>query len=133
MTDDQIGFLRRILFGMTGLFCLAYAGLALLWQRPDPFAWYVPGIMGLAAGLILMVQRFTSAKATKLAFDERYDMSATRAAGYAFWIMLFSLPFFAILQLRELVSVETAYAATGTLGAASYLLMNVWFDWKEAQ
>lgn len=132
MNDENLGLLRRCLFAITGLSCLAYAVLALTWQRPDPFAWYIPGVFGIAAAVILYVSTSAGDAAAKHAWDERYRHLATRAAASAFWIMLFSTPLLAIAQIRDWISAETSFAALGTLAAASYLLMNVWFDWKDS-
>ena len=37
VTSELLSTFRRIMFAITGLTCLAYAVLALLQMRPDPF------------------------------------------------------------------------------------------------
>ena len=46
ISTDTLSTFRRIMFAITGLTCLAYAGLALVQMRPDPFPFWIPGILG---------------------------------------------------------------------------------------
>ena len=41
LTSDSLSTFRRIMFAITGLTCLAYAVLALLQMRPDPFPFWI--------------------------------------------------------------------------------------------
>lgn len=63
LTSDSLSTFRRIMFAITGLTCLAYAALALLQMRPDPFPFWIPGILGLiSAALIFALRRLRGAR-----------------------------------------------------------------------
>ena len=63
VTSELLSTFRRIMFAITGLTCLAYAVLALLQMRPDPFPFWIPGILGLiSAALNLPWHRQRDAK-----------------------------------------------------------------------
>ena len=68
------------MFAITGLTCLAYAVLALLQMRPDPFPFWIPGILGLiSAALIFAMASAAVRKSTQQAFDDGYLMDKRRA------------------------------------------------------
>ena len=53
LTSDSLSSFRRIMFAITGLTCLAYAALALLQVRPDPFPFWIPGILGINSAALI--------------------------------------------------------------------------------
>lgn len=129
MTHTSLITLRRLLFGITGLLCLLYATLALLWATATPMPFWIPGAAGVASGLLLFL---TSAAAGKkpaeMAWDEGYSADTSSAAKRAFWIGIALFPLFGLALSAGLTSTPVAYAATGLLMAASYLLSVVWSD-----
>ena len=116
LTSDLLSTFRRIMFAITGLTCLAYAVLALLQMRPDPFPFWIPGILGLiSAALIFALASAAGRKSAQQAFDEGYIMDKRRAGAHAFWISLMLYPIFGILMATGAVALPTAFAAMGTL------------------
>lgn len=53
LTSDTISTFCRIMFAITGLTCLAYAVLAILQMRPDPFPFWIPGIVELISAALI--------------------------------------------------------------------------------
>ena len=53
LTSDSLYTFSRIMFAITGLTCLACAVLALLQMRPDPFPFWIPGILGLISAALI--------------------------------------------------------------------------------
>ena len=129
LTSDSLSSFRRIMFAITGLTCLAYAVLALLQMRPDPFPFWIPGILGLiSAALIFALAAAAGRKNAQQAFDEGYIMDKRRAEAHAFWIALMLYPIFGILMATGTVALPTAFAAMGTLTGAAYLLLFTYYD-----
>ena len=80
LTKDSFSTLRRITFAIAGLTCLAYAVLALLQVRPDPFPFWIPGILGIiSAALIFALAAAAGHENAHRAFDEGYIMDKRRA------------------------------------------------------
>ncbi len=129
MTSNTLTTLRIGLFGLTGIVCLAYATLALLYATPAPFSAWIPGAFGISSGVILAItSRMAPAKAASMTWDEGYAADASRAASRAFWIAIFQYPVFGVLMALGLATPSVSFAAMGTLTAAAYLLMAAWFD-----
>ena len=117
------------MFAITGLTCLAYAVLALLQMRPDPFPFWIPGILGLiSAALIFALATAAGRKNAQQAFDEGCIMDKRRAEAHAFWIALMLYPIFGFLMAMGAVALPTAFAAMGTLTGAAYLLLFTYYD-----
>ena len=129
LTCDSLSTFRRIMFAITGLTCLAYAVLALLQVRPDPFSFWIPGIMGIiSATLILVLTAAAGRKSALQAFDEGYIMDKRRAETHAFLIALMLHPIFGVLMATGAVALPTAFATIGTLmGAANLLLFTYYY------
>ena len=53
LASDSLSTFHRSMFAITGLTCLAYAVLALLQMRPDPFPFWIPGILGLISAALI--------------------------------------------------------------------------------
>ena len=129
LTSDSLSTFRRIMFAITGLTCLAYAALALLQMRPDPFPFWTPGILGLiSAALIFALATAAGRKNAKQAFDKSYIMDKRRAEAHAFWVALMLYPIFGGLMAMGAVALPTAFAAMGTLTGAAYLLLFTYYD-----
>ena len=129
LTSDSLSTFRRIMFAMTGLNCLAYAVLALLQMRPDPFPFWIPGILGLiSTALIFALSSAAGRKSAQQAFDEGYIMDKRRAEAHAFWVALMLYPIFGGLMAMGAVALPTAFAAMGTLTGAAYLLLLTYYD-----
>ena len=114
LTSDSLSTFRRIMFAITGLTCLAYAMLALLQMRPDPFPFWNPGILGLiSAALIFALASAAGRKSAQQAFDEGYIMDKRCAEAHAFWIALMLYAIFGVLMAMGAVAIPTAFAAIG--------------------
>ena len=129
LTSDSLSTFRRIMFAITGLTCLAYAVLALLQVRPDPFPFWIPGILGIIiAALIFALAATAGHKNAHRAFDEGYIMDKRRAEAHAFWIALMLYPIFGLLMTTGAVAPPTAFGAMGTLTGAANLLLFTYYD-----
>ena len=128
LTSDSLSSFRRIMFAITGLTCLAYAALALLQVRPDPFPFWIPGILGIISAALIFALAAVERKNAKQAFVEGYSMDKRRAQAHAFWIAMIFLPIFGIFMATGTVALPTAFAAMGTLAGAAYLLLFTYYD-----
>lgn len=128
LTSDSLSSFRRIMFAITGLTCLAYAALALLQVRPDPFPFWIPGILGIISAALIFALAAEGRKNAKQAFVEGYIMDKRRAQAHAFWIAMIFLPIFGIFMATGTVALPTAFAAMGTLAGAAYLLLFTYYD-----
>jgi hypothetical protein len=129
ISTDTLSTFRRIMFTITGLTCLAYAGLALVQMRPDPFPFWIPGSLGLiSAALIFALAAAAGHNTAQQVFDEGYIMDRLRAEAQAFWVALMLYPIFALLMAMGAVALPTAFAAMGTLTGAAYLLLFTYHD-----
>jgi hypothetical protein len=128
LTSDSLSSFRRIMFAITGLTCLAYAALALLQVRPDPFPFWIPGILGIISAALIFALAAVGRKNAKQAFVEGYIMDKRRAQAHAFWIAMFFFPIFGIYMATGTVALPTAFAAMGTLAGAAYLLLFTYYD-----
>ena len=128
LTSDSLSSFRRIMFAITGLTCLAYAALALLQVRPDPFPFWIPGILGIISAALIFALAAVGRKNAKQAFVEGYIMDKRRAQAHAFWIAMVFLPIFGIFMATGTVALPTAFAAMGTLAGAAYLLLFTYYD-----
>ena len=128
LTSDSLSSFRRIMFAITGLTCLAYAALALLQVRPDPFPFWIPGILGIISAALIFALAAVGRKNAKQAFVEGYIMDKRRAQAHAFWIAMIFLPIFGIFMATSTVALPTAFAAMGTLAGAAYLLLSTYYD-----
>jgi len=128
LTSDSLSSFRRIMFAITGLTCLACAALALLQVRPDPFPFWIPGILGIISTALIFALAAVGRKNAKQAFVEGYIMDKRRAQAHAFWIAMIFLPIFGIFMATGTVALPTAFAAMGTLAGAAYLLLFTYYD-----
>ena len=128
LTSDSLSSFRRIMFAITGLTCLAYAALALLQVRPDPFPFWIPGILGIISAALIFALAAVGRKNAKQAFVEGYIMDKRRAQAHAFWIAMIFFPIFGIYMATGTVALPTAFAAMGTLAGAAYLLLFTYYD-----
>lgn len=125
MRPDAEGLsrIRRVLMGVTGLFCLSYAILALVLGRPDPLPWFLPGGMGaVVAGLIAVMAILAGQAQARVATDELHRHVAQQAQSIGYWVALGLYPVFGLALWQGWCSFPVAFAAMGTLTAAAYLL-----------
>ena len=116
------------MFAIMGLTCLACAVLALLQVCPDPFPFWIPGILGIISAALIFALAAVGRKNAKQAFVEGYIMDKRRAQAHAFWIAIIFLPIFGIFMATGTVALPTAFAAMGTLAGAAYLLLFTYYD-----
>lgn len=124
LNDNTIATVRATGMGIAGACCLIYAVLAIVQNRPDPLWWFIPGLVGLAAGgITAIVFALAGKNAANAASDELFRMVADRAQRHAFWIALALYPVFGLLVFFAGLRWDTTFAAMGTLTAAAYLLL----------
>ena len=128
LRSDSLSTFHRIMFAIMGLTCLACAVLALLQVRPDPFPFWIPGILGIISAALIFALAAVGRKNAKQAFVEGYIMDKRRAQAHAFWIAMIFLPIFGIFMATGTVALPTAFAAMGTLAGAAYLLPFTYYD-----
>ena len=129
LTSDSLASFRRIMFAITGSTCLAYAVLALLQMRPDPFPFWIPGILALiSVVLIFAMAAAAGRKSAQQAFNEGYITDKRRAEAHAFWVALMLYKIFGVLMATGAVALPTAFTAMGTLKGAAYLLLFTYYD-----
>ena len=128
LRSDSLSTFHRIMFAIMGLTCLACAVLALLQVRPDPFPFWIPGILGIISAALIFALAAVGRKNAKQAFVEGYIMDKRRAQAHAFWIAMIFLPIFGIFMATGTVALPTAFAAMGTLAGAAYLLLFTYYD-----
>jgi hypothetical protein len=131
MTSNGLSLLRMIVLGATGLICLAYAVLALINGRPDPFNPYIPGGMGVLAFVAIFFGAMAAGeKNTQMAMDEGYRADARNAASKAYWVAMVLYPIFAVPLAFKMIEPMVAFAAMGPITAAAFLLGFVYLDMK---
>ena len=87
-------------------------------MRPDPFPFWIPGILGLiSAALIFALAAAAGRNTAQQALDEGYIMDKRRAEAQAFWVALMLYPIFGLFM--GAVALPTAFAAMGTLTGAA--------------
>lgn len=130
MLDSEIiSRIRMLVFGITGALCLLYAVMSFVTGHPEPFPFWIPGVSGMIAFLVLWGTSFAAGtKHADMAWDEGYAADARRAAGLAFWVGIFLYPLFGLLLSQGVVDWPVAFAVMGTLTPAAYLLLLVSFD-----
>ena len=120
---------RVVMFGLTGLACLIYAGLALATGNPVPMPAWIPGGLGALSALILWITGSAIGDtASAQAMDEGYDADVTRAQQIGFWVAILLYPIFSVFLMMGFVDWPVAFAAMGTLTGATFLLLFVLFD-----
>lgn len=128
MTLQTFEILRRITLGGTGVICLAYAVLSLIAGRPDPMPFWIPGLAGALAGVVISIGARMNPKSASDAMDEGYRADWGRAQRHAYWVALLLYPLFGLLLALGWVKFHTAFAAMGTLTGAAMLLLFVIYD-----
>ncbi len=120
---------RIFSMGFAGLICAIYALLVLLQGRPDPMPTWIPGIAGVVAAAAIWASVGASNKKTVGAtFDEGFKAEEAMAQRIGFWVAIWLYPAFAVPLMLEWISWPSAFAAMGTLTAATYLLASVFLD-----
>ncbi|MCF4099526.1 hypothetical protein [Maritalea mediterranea] len=131
MTSEFFTNVRTAVLGLTGLVCLVYGGGALAMGTPQPFAFWLPGLFGVASVILISIAALAAGDDNaRRATDEGYVADRRHAEGFGFWVAILLYPAFAVPLWQGWVSYPTAYAAMGTLTAAAFLLRFVWADVK---
>jgi hypothetical protein len=126
---ETIARVRSLLLGLTGIACLAYAGLALWQDRPDPAFWWVPGVFGAASALaIFALALLAGPRAVQAATDEVHTAVSQRAQRQAYWVSMALFLLTALLASPGLLEWRTALAVLGALMGAAFPLLFVWHD-----
>lgn len=123
MSADTLARIRFVVLGLAGLTCAAYSALAVLWDTPQPFSPWAPGVAGSLAAVVIWISAVAAgARNAGIAMDELYQAEWARAVQFAYWagIALFILA--AILIGRGVVGQSTGFAAFGTAYGAMPLL-----------
>lgn len=129
LSSQNLSNIRTFVLGGTGLICLAYAVLAMLWGRPDPFPSWIPGLAGFGSAAIISIAAIVAGRSkTAQAVDEGYVADTHKAQQISYWIALLLYPAFGLLLWSGWVTWQVAFAAMGTLTGAAFLLLFVLFD-----
>lgn len=129
--SEQIARLRSVMLGITGLASLFYALLALIENRPDPIAWWIPLAIALMAALIIAASfAIAGPKSANSASDELHRAINATAQRHAYWACLLLFVVIALAASRGLIGPITGYAVLGTSMGASYLLLFVFYEWR---
>ncbi len=120
MTSELFSNVRVTVLGLTGLVCLAYGVGAVTMGTPQPFAFWVPGIFGVASAVLIFITAIVVGnESARRATDEGYVADRKQAESFGFWVAVLLYPAFAAPLWQGWVSYPTAYAAMGTLTAAA--------------
>ncbi len=123
MSGEGLVRLRGWLMGFAGLVCLAYGVLAVATGLPNPMPIFIPGLAGVAATIGIYLAFWQAGAASrKAASDEMFAQEMNGAVKVGFWVGIFLFPAFAPFLMLGWTSFEVAFAAIGTLMAATYLL-----------
>ncbi|MGH1459715.1 MAG: hypothetical protein ACRBBT_12530 [Paracoccaceae bacterium] len=122
---------RQLALAVTGLTCVLYAALALSTGQPDPLPFWLPGGVGIAAGIVITLSFvFAGRRPSRAAKDELYRRESALAQRIGYWTALALYPIFGLALAAGWVSFPVAFAAMGTLTGAAYLLpfvaLNLW-------
>ncbi len=129
MTTQALTMTRSVSMALAGVVCAAYAVLVLISGQPDPMPFWIPGGAGFLAMLVIWFVASTSGrKAVEAGFDEGYIADAVLAQRIGFWVAIWLYPVFAVPLSLGWIGWPSAFAAMGTLTAATYLLGSVILD-----
>jgi hypothetical protein len=128
ISNETVSTIRVGALGATGLACVTYAALAVWFGRPDPIGWYWPGLVGVAAAIVITVAFAFGGRGAVAAADELHDQVNHRAQRHAYWLTVIWFGFLSICSALGWLEFHTAMAAFGCLMGASYLLLFVLYD-----
>ncbi|MEL6643711.1 MAG: hypothetical protein AAFQ79_07230 [Pseudomonadota bacterium] len=115
--------IRLVGLSATGVVCLAFGGLALILDRPDPFSPWIPLVVGIAAALTIMVAALLAGdRNADIATDELYFSESRRAQILGFWVAVGMYPLFGLAIGYGWITYPVAFSAMGTFTAAAFLL-----------
>ena len=128
-TSDSLSTFHLIMFAITGLTRLAYVLKTIAWLRPDPFPFWIPGILDrIIAAPIFALAAAAGRKSAKQAFDEGHIMGKRRGEVHAFWIALMLNAIFGGIHGHRRGCPAHGICAMGTLTGADYLLLFNYYD-----
>ena len=109
-TSDSLSTFHLIMFAITGLTRLAYVLKTIAWLRPDPFPFWITGILDrIIAAPIFALAAAAGRKSAKQAFDEGHIMDKRRGEVHAFWIALMLNAIFGVFMATGAVALPTAF------------------------
>ena len=81
MTSELFTNVRTGMLGLTGLVCLAYGAAALAMGTPQPFAFWVPGLFGVASSVLIAIAAFAAGNANARRATARAPAPPTASGG----------------------------------------------------
>ncbi len=124
MNSRTLTLIRNTSFSLLGLILLAYGLGVLVTGRPDPFPWWVTAGAGIATALAVSVASgLAGRRAAAIAWDELAREEWKTCLAFGYWVAVWLYPLFAVLMAFSMVDQVQAFAAMGTLTAASPFLL----------
>lgn len=120
--------LRFLGFALTGATCLAYAILALVLGRPNPFPSWIPGAFGAMTGLFGVVTGVFMPRVANVLWDELSKIEWSKSLQFGYWVAIALYPLAGIFLYFDTFAWDTLFAAMGTLTGAAPLLCFAWLD-----
>ncbi len=131
MTSHALFLTRSLSMALAGVICALYAILVVVQGRPDPLPFWIPSVVGVAAALAIWASVGASRpKVVNAAFDEGYRADSVLAERMGFWVAIALHPIFGAQLYMDWISWPSAFAAMGTLTAATYLLGSAILDFR---
>ncbi|MDQ7071413.1 MAG: hypothetical protein Q9M48_11880 [Rhodobacterales bacterium] len=124
--------LRLASFLLAGLTCLIYAILALLFDRPDPVPFWIPGVVGALTGLFGLITGVFLPRVSSVVWDELSRNEWSRSVQFGYWVAVALYPIAGAFLYADLFAWPTLFAAMGTLTGAAPLLCFAWLDTRGA-
>ncbi|MGH1576964.1 hypothetical protein [Planktotalea sp.] len=124
MKAQTLTNVRLIVLGIAGLVCASYSGLAILWDNPQPFSPWLPGIAGVFAAIVITLSAILAGpRNTQIAMDELYRAEWGKAVQISYWIGILLFIAGAVAITRDWISPAAGIAAAGTAYGASPMLL----------
>ncbi len=123
MSAKSLMLLRNTFFSALGVILASYGVMVLASGRPDPFWPLAPALAGVITALVVSLGVWLAGRKTAaVAFDEysRHEWHSSLRLG--FWVAIWLYPLFAVLLVNNIVDYPQAFAAMGTLAAATPFL-----------
>lgn len=115
--------IRLVGLTATGLVCLAFGLSAMILGRPDPFAPWIPVLVGGGAALTIAISALAAGdRNAEIATDELYFSESRRAQILGFWVAVLMYPVFGVAIDNGWITYPVAFSAMGTFTAAAFPL-----------
>lgn len=130
-TENFVTQTRRLALGMTGLVCVGFALLVLSGAQEWRALAFVPGVVGVVAGLSLfVVAQIAGGRIARAVWDEMSRSEWSAAIRFGYWIALGMYPVFGFACWVGWVDFRQAFAAMGATTGGLPLLFYCWLDWR---